>query len=208
MLSRFTLLLAMAVFLLVAGITGCSTTTQLYSVYKDAEYKDGPVKKLLIVGIFDKPAKRKLFEETFVREFKNEGVAAVASSAVMPLDQQITKETLKAKALELGLDTVMVTHLLGVDKDEVYDPSGDQWIPRSYYYGFGTYYTYVTTYVYYPDYYSEHVFVRLETNLYSAATEKLIWSVSSETMDPKTAAEVLEPMCRVLLMNLHDNNLL
>ncbi|MFZ5570256.1 MAG: hypothetical protein ACOZF0_07620 [Thermodesulfobacteriota bacterium] len=193
-------------FLFLLGAASC-TTTQLVSEYKDEAYK-GRIQKILVVGVSDNLANRKLFEETFARELNSEGVTATASSAVIPADQKVTKDTLKAKALELGTDTVLVAHLLGVDEEEVYTPPTMQRVPAATSYGFGPYYTYVDNYVHYPGYYSQHVFVRLETNLYETATEKLIWSVSSEIMDPDDVAEVVDSLCRAVLKNLNKNNLL
>ena len=162
----------------------------------------------MIVGVAEKQPERKLFETEMAEEFKANGVEAATSFSVMPKDTKLSAEVLKARALELGCETVLVTHLLGVDDEEMYHPAATAAVSRTYYSGFGYYYPRVSAYVHYPGYYSEHTFVRLETNLYETSTEKLIWSVSSETIDPKTVNEVIDSLCKAVMRNLRKHSLI
>jgi hypothetical protein len=50
--------------------------------------------------------------------------------------------------------------------------------------------------------------VRLKSNLYETSTEKLIWSVSSETIDAHTVDELVESLSKVVMKNLRQDKLI
>ncbi len=80
-------------------------------------------------------------------------------------------------------------------------------MPR-HHHSLGPYYYSVHQYTQTPGYYIDHKYVRLESNLYETKTEKLIWSASSETIDPKSVNELIESLCKKVLKSLKDNNLI
>lgn len=50
--------------------------------------------------------------------------------------------------------------------------------------------------------YRTHTFVNLETNLYDAKTEKLIWSGKSETWNPESDAKLLDEVIKAVIKDL------
>jgi hypothetical protein len=62
--------------------------------------------------------------------------------------------------------------------------------------------------VYSPGYYTTDKTYYLESNLYDVATEKLLWSVQSETINPGKAEEVAQDYTNMLLDALDKNGLL
>jgi hypothetical protein len=194
--------------LLVAMITLSScASTRFFSEWMDEAYKNKPLETVLIVAISDNLATRKLFETQFAEEFKRVGVNAASSADVTPTDKELTKEVIKATAEAMGMKAVMVTHLLSVDEETVYHPSAAKPVPGAYYYDFDSYYSRVDTQVQYPGHYSKSTFYRLETNLYETQTAKLIWSVSSETIDPDTVNDVIDSLAKAIMENLRKNGL-
>lgn len=191
-------------FLLAAGCT----QTRFFAEWMDEKYQGHRLESVLVVGISDQLSNRKMFEREFVEAFDDRDVKAAASVDVIPVGQKLTKDEIKQKAIEKGYKAVMVTHLLSVDQEEMYHPEIGGWIPGQYYYSFGTYYRHVDTYVHYPGYYTTHTFVRLESNLYDTATERLIWSVSSETIDPDTVKEVIDSLSDAVMDNLRKHGLI
>lgn len=195
--------------LLVAMITLAScSSTRFFSEWMDEAYKNRPLETVLIVAISDNLANRKLFESEFAEEFKRVGVIAASSADVIPTDKELTKEEIKATAESMGMNAVMVTHLLSVDEETVYHPSAAKPVPGAYYYDFDSYYSRVDTHVQYPGYFSKNTFYRLETNLYETKTAKLIWSVSSETIDPDTVNDVIDSLAKAIMENLRKNGLI
>ncbi len=185
------------------------TTTKLTHVWTDEAYSGAPFSDVLVVGVSDQERVRRSFEDEFVKQLKETGIEAVASAAAIPSDKKLEKKAIASAVEKLGVDAVLVTHLLGVDKEETYTPPTTYYRPAPYYYG-GYYGYYGNAYnnVHTPGYYTTHVTVRLETNLYEAETEKLIWSGQSETWDPKSKTEVIASVISVVIKNLQKDKLL
>jgi len=49
---------------------------------------------------------------------------------------------------------------------------------------------------------------RLNTNLYNRETEKLIWTASSEIVDPKSVKDVVGTLSNLLVRDLRDKKLI
>ncbi len=195
-IELFWALTIMASFIL----TSCATT-KLTGVYKDSTYTGGSLSSVLVVGVAENLRNRKMFEQFFAEQFKNNGVEAFSSADVIPSDKKLDKNTIKNLAEKLGADAVLVTHLEAVEEKGEY-------IPDAYNQNLGRHYSRVYGHVHDPGYYVTHQYVRLENNLYEIKTEKLIWSSSSETINPESANEVIESLCKVVMKNLRANGLI
>ncbi|UCG13127.1 MAG: hypothetical protein JSU72_01135 [Deltaproteobacteria bacterium] len=188
--------------------TSCtSTSTKMSSVWKDNKYTGGFIDNVMVVGRSDKFERRKMFEETFVKRFEKHGVRAVSSVAATSPNRELSKEIIIAKAEKLEIDTVLVTHLISVNKEEEYHPPSTTAAPNRYF-RFDTYSYSSGDYSKYGGTYSEKKHVKLESNLYELATEKLIWSAKSETIDPKSVSDVFDSLCVTIMKNLRENKLL
>ena len=51
-------------------------------------------------------------------------------------------------------------------------------------------------------------FVKLETNLYDVASEELVWSMQSETIDPESANALVDSLAETVIGNLRRHALL
>jgi len=143
-----------------------------------------------------------------VRQLAESGVEATPSAMVIELDQKLDKETIAAEARKLGVDAVMVTHLVGVVEETIYFPSETYLVPHGYYRRFYRYYPVYYDYVYEPGYYHTYTYVKLETNLYDAASEELIWSVTSETIELRTVNKMMKSLGRAIIKSLRQNGLI
>ena len=76
------------------------------------------------------------------------------------------------------------------------------------YRGFYDYYAYVGGYVYEPGYYTKHKRVKLETNLYDAKTEQLVWSMQSETMNPNSDKDLIDAKIKAVIKRLKEQKLI
>lgn len=180
------LLLATAAIALAA----CSTTRTI-GEWRDPAYTGGPFQSVLVIGVSDRDAARRQFEDRFVSALEAAGTEAVASHRLLGTDTKIDEASVRDAIAGRDIGGVIVTHLIGVDEETVYHPP--TWQPGwPYYYGgFYGYYSRVYNYVYEPGYYTRHTLVRLETNLYDAAKENLVWSMQSETVDPESVASII-----------------
>jgi hypothetical protein len=207
-------LLSGTVLLLLFSVTAC-TPTKLVDARKDPSYTGGPLKSVMVLDIAESPSSRKLFEETFSKEFRAEGVEAITSLGAIPGDVKLDKDNLdshkeiiKAAASKQGVQAILITHLVGVEeKQQYHPPMYDPFVSTA-----GSdfnaliYGAYHATYT--PEFYSQHQLVRLESNLYEVETEKLIWTAASETVDPKSVNEIINTLCKAVMKDFRKNGLI
>jgi len=181
--------------------TSCgSTTTEIIGEWSEDEYKTGSIDKLLILGIVDqkKPLLKRRFEDGLVDAFKGGGIDAVASMDFMPYDEIIDSTSFDKYFKDLELDAVLVSRLVGIDKERKVKAGFAYTIPYGSYYGFYGHYYASVQYANSSSYLSKNVVVVLETNLYETKDKKLIWSGISETIDPDKASDVIKSLGAVL----------
>ena len=203
-------LFKIAAFVMSASLIFFScTTTKITNIWKDDGYRGAPFSDLFVIGVAKKENTRRSFENKFVEKLKAAGVQAVASSSVMPSDQKIEKEAILAAIEKLDIDAVLVTRLISLKEEEIRSPStSEQGRPDDYQ---GRYYRDYSTaygYTHQPAQYTTSVRVGLETKLYDAGTEKLIWSATSKTANPKSRIELFDSVIEALVRDLKRNNLL
>ncbi|UCG11072.1 MAG: hypothetical protein JSU72_10925 [Deltaproteobacteria bacterium] len=204
-----TRLLKYAIFAVVVSLsTYFCGATELTHIWKEDAYTGAPYSSVLVIGVTDEEAVRRSFENRFVRKLKGKGIEAFSSAAVISSEKRLKKEVIIAAIQELGADAVLVTHLVGVEEEDVRSPSTGFAVGDSYQ---GEYYQdYHAAYdhVHGPRYYTTHVKVRLETNLYDARTEKKIWTAQSQTVNPQSDAELFNAVIDAVIRNLRKNKLL
>jgi len=159
-------------------ITACATT-RLTMIWKDQTYVGQP-RKIMVIGVAKKPVNKRILEDEFVRQLKARGTNAVASYTVMPDEKQGDQAVIAAKMKEQGADAVLISRMASKKTVTTYVP-GTVYYPPSYYGKWRDYYGHGYEAVYTPGYIAEDEYALMETNLYDAGTDKLIWSASSET---------------------------
>jgi hypothetical protein len=190
--------------------TSCGPTTEIIGEWSEDEYKTGSIDKLLILGIVDqkKPLLKRKFEDGLVDAFKGSGTDAVASMDYMPYDEIIDSTSFEKYFSDLELDAVLVSRLVGVDKDRKVKAGYAYVIPYNSYYGFYGHYYASVQYANSSSYLSKNVVVVLETNLYETKDKRLIWSGISETIDPDKASDVIKSLGAVLADKLSSEGFL
>jgi hypothetical protein len=199
-------------------MTSCATTT-LTSVWKDGQFRSGSIKKAIVIGVSQKPAIRRLFEDEFARQLKTRGIEAIPGYTISQSDQIPDKDSILSKVKELQADAVLITRLIDKKAIETYYPpqrtrSVSQ-IPPPYVSGSTPPEQYWVWYNYYnqcyqcedtPGYRVQNELVSLETNIYDAKTDKLIWSALSdtflETLDSGINARTIKSFIRVIMKRL------
>ena len=158
-------------------LTSCATT-KLTSVWKDPSFQKPP-HKIMVIGIAKKPVNKRLLEDEFVKQIKARGTDAVASYTVMSDAKQENHAVIAAKMKELDADAVVISRLASKKSVNTYVPGSFCFLPYKYgnwrdYYGYGSHSVHT------PDY-NEDEYALMETTLYDALTDNLIWSATSET---------------------------
>jgi hypothetical protein len=175
-------------------MSSCATTTTT-NVWRDQAYQ-GPVKKILVMGISKKQGVQRFFEDEFFRQLKQRGTDAVAGYSILPYDEKMDKDFIAAKAREAGADTVLVARPISRKIERSYVPgSYSRW---------GSYYGYA----YSPGYVVDDEYVYIETNLYDVATENLIWTAQSETIILAADQELIKSFISTMIAQLASDKLI
>ena len=200
-----TLMVIIAVHLLFFSAS-CAPTTKLTRVWHDDTYQGGFLRSIMVVGVSKDALRGKMIEEAFVKQFESNGVRATASGAHVSSNKALNIDTIRAEAQRLGMEAIFVTHFVSVNDKSVYihpsipPPPGEN--------NFTEYYGTAYESTQYSGRYEDKTDVRLKSNLYETSTEKLIWSVSSETIDAKTVDELVESLSKVVMKNLRQDKLI
>ena len=183
-------------------LLGSCTTTKFNSVWKDTSY-EGYIKSVMVVGIAERADVRKFFEREFAKQFKECGVDAIASVDAVTSEEELTEDVILAAAREQGTDMILVTHILSRGSTTSYH------LPE-HVTAFNAYYHWAYAYVHGPLYYAQGSHsVLLATNLYETKTEKLIWSVTTKTLDVhESKFEIIKSKSKGVIKNLRKNKLL
>jgi hypothetical protein len=206
-MKRCSALLFTLVGLALGVLSSCGGTNLSY-VWKDPHYGGGYLTSVMVVGVSKEVDRRRVFEEVFVREFEKRGIKAVASIKVLDPDTQLTRDTVKAQAARLRMDAVLATRLLSAGNEEIDQPPSISTMPSAQYRNLDLYFYSWDALSAYPGALGRQYVVRLETNVFDTDTEKLIWTASSQTVEPESIREIIESLCKNIMDRLRQDKLL
>ena len=177
-------------------LTACSSSTQVVEQWADTEF-NGKLKNLLVISLNESADSRKVFENGFLLELSNRKIQAKVSYKLLPDYESLDKETVKAAIAGSSIDGVIVLRPVKVTKEDRHvqaQSAGTR---------YDEFYAYVGDYrPTYDSYTTQDTVVHLETNLYDAKTEKLVWSgqkkVTSETSEKKNVKNVIKAIVKNL----------
>lgn len=162
-------------------LTACGTMQLMQPdvTWKDPEYQSSP-HKVMVIGVAKSAVNRRVLEDEFVRQLNAWGTDAIASYTVLPDSEQNDRAAVTEKVKEQGADAVLITRLVSKKTRQVYVP-GTPYFPPPYYATWPDYYGYGYLAMTTPGYMAENEYAVIESNLYNAGNEKLIWAASTET---------------------------
>ena len=175
--------------------------------WRDSNFS-GTVDNILIIGVSDQPVVRRLFEDTFVKELAALGVSAKSSYQVLTDEQISSRDTLEAAIRAQSMDSVLVTRVIGVEEINTYTPP--TYTPSNFNRHYRDYHSYFNhaVQVATPGYWDKYDVLKLESNLYDSASQQLIWSVQSESFDPRSATQLIDDQITVAIKSLRKTGLI
>ena len=160
--------------LMALGVAACATTT-VKAVWKDEAYQAQP-KRVLVIALFKNQTMRRMVEDEFKGHLKYRGTDAATGYEVFSGNELPAKETIVEQVKSGGFDTLLLTRMIDSRTEKrIVSGSMSHTMPMRGYYGYGY------SAVYSPDYQVEDRYATVESSLYDVATEKLIWTATSET---------------------------
>jgi hypothetical protein len=174
----------------VLAAAAASAKTKMVAAQGDEKPQEPPPRKILVLAIASDPITRATFEDVIAGELSLRGATAVASHLTFP---ELPKERapFEAKLVADGFDAVTVTRLVGSDQKIKVQEGHTSYSTE--YQGMdmwgGYWYTYEKVTV--PGYLKTEKRARARTDLWrtSGTGGRLAWSGTSETLDPRTAAQ-------------------
>lgn len=159
-------------------LSACATT-QVKSVWKDSTYSGRP-QRVMVVAVSNEAITRRIIEDEFTLQLKSRGVDAIASYSILPDRSQNDQEIIAKTVIQLGADALLISRMVSKRNVKVYYPATVSHRPPHYgkwhhYYKDG--FEMINT----PAYSTKYEYVLMETNLYDARSENLLWAATTET---------------------------
>ena len=129
---------------------------------------------------------------------------SVASHSLLSQDQVRDNDAARAAIDAGGFDGAVVMRVIGRDQQLTYQPGMSY---PAHYGGFYSYYGYGWPAVYDPGYLRTDTIVTVETNVYSIADDKLLWSGVTETMNPNDVANAVDDVADAVSRELRRQGL-
>lgn len=197
-------------------ISGC-TNTKLVQTWSDPD-NEASYKDIMVVGISDSEQTRRAYESYFVASFQEKGIKSLASYTLISHEdeQKIDGERgafrsiVESAIKDSEIDAVLITHVLSIEEDDVYQPFYvyPGYSSEVYYENVYGYHGYVATYVQQPGYYSEKQTYTLESSLYDVKTEELVWTTRSRTFAPDSIDETIKDVSGLIIDDMKSRNLI
>ena len=195
-----------SILVVVGALQGCAIS-HLTGIWSDPEYAGGPIESVVVVGLSDKVATRRLFEHDFSQALKKLGVSAVVSETILPAMKPVSKEEATEIIRNSGSKAAIVTRTVSIDTKTEIIPGRVDYIPGgSFRSTFPGQYGYTTMYT--PPQQYQYKVIRVETSLYDLTTEKCLWSATSEAVDPKEVDTLITSIIKTVIKDLQAKHLL
>ena len=180
-------------------LAACGTTTMITSSWRKPDATANGYRNIFIAAISNNIPVKQRVEEGLKQLLQEKGLTVSKSTDVFPPEFSTVTgqrhELIIDKIKGTGADGILTIALLKEDTERHFVGSrAGMWNPMAYgYYGtFWGYYNNWYPYIYSPGYYDEQKVYYLETNLFDARNEQLIWAAQSKTYDPANLESFLE----------------
>ncbi len=196
------LMQAAAGVLLLLLLSSCATTSLTTSWHDAVFTAQNNMDDVLVIGLTKDETVRRLYEDGFVAKLSDAGVRAYPSYTLDIADIKPTKKAVAAAVAAIDAGYVLITRHVSTDTKQHYRPPEPVYVDP-YYSRMDRYYPLVYREAYYRPGYSYSVTtVLLESNLYDAATGKLIWSAQSKSVDPAMTEKYIDELIAVFVQDL------
>lgn len=190
-------------------LTACGST-RVTGLWKKSDYAGAPFASLMVVGLTGELINKALWENILAERLRQHGVNTILSVDSFPPDQVVGEREIINQVIARGIDGVLVTRLVDTRTEQVYHPPLGAYYegPYGYYSHFYRYYPHAYHRVYSPGYTATYTTVLLETNLYDGATQQLIWSMSTDSVDHGSGNELAQSVSSTVVEVLRKDGLI
>jgi hypothetical protein len=201
--------IALMMIIISAGCTSSKITTS----WKAENTVPQKYSKILVLGLI-READRTLqqnMENHMVGDLKELGYNAVSSLTEFgpKVFDKMEEEAAIQKLKNSGIDAVVTIVMLDKQKEQKYVPGSTYYTPYSFYYNrFWGYRTTLYRRIYEPGYYITETKYFWESNLYDMSTQKLVYSVQTESFDPVNSESMAHEYGKMIVKDMVNQNVL
>ena len=162
-------------------LNACASGPSITTAQELSESADAPYENVLVVSLFESFDMRRYLETEIVRELRELGVQATASTSKMDSRTPVTRQTFAAMVDELGSDAVLVTQLVNLEtrgKMQDMNPQSTYNIRPTYY--FNVWSVELTEYVEPQQLELTHT-LALATSMHSVRDKAPVWAIESRS---------------------------
>ena len=176
-------------------------------------YKGQIFHKILVIGVAQNLKVRADFEDEMAAQIARPGTQTIPGNQILLRPDPKAKpdlDYLRTQIRDNGIDAVVVSRVLKIDKKVTSIPSSTYIAPFPYYYSFYGYLGAVYPVVYDPGYTREDTTVSVETNVYATSKPNgdLVWTGVSNSFNPKSAEKVADGLVNVIPKQMEKDGLL
>ena len=201
--------IAIALMIIAAG---CSNS-KITSTWKDYNLTGKNYQKIMVLGLIresDRTMQQNM-ENHLVDDLQQRGYTAISSlrqygpKAFDKMDEDVAIGKIK----NTGIDAVITIVLLDKKKERKYIPGNIYYSPYGYYYNhFWGYRSTLFNRIYEPGYYVTDTKYFWESNLYDMSSQKLVYSVQTESFAPSNSEIMGHEYGQIILKNMLENNVI
>ncbi|GAA5036925.1 hypothetical protein GCM10011506_32700 [Marivirga lumbricoides] len=192
----------------------CAPSTDITATWNNPDVEDDALGNILVTAMVDDVSARQNLEDELARELMERGISVTKSINLFPPsmrnEKMQDKEALLNAIEENNFDGVITVALIDKETDTRYIPGNYAYSPVNTYGYYGNFWGYYNNWypqVYNTGYYDVDKEYFLETNLYNAESEKLVWSAQSQTVNPETLENLTEDYSEKIVRYMENESL-
>jgi hypothetical protein len=176
-------------------LTSCATTGLAESWVEPSLTELPRFEKVFVAYLGVDPASQRKAEDALARNF--EQAVVVKSYELFPDARELDAARMKEAVRAAGCDGAVVMRLARIEQEVSFTPGAYP----AHYRSFGGYWGYAHAYP--PEVYTDEI-VHVETNVYSIATDELLYAARSETFNPSSSERLIEEIVAAITDDLEE----
>lgn len=206
--------LGLSSILLLFFVFSCGTSST--TITGTWERQDIPrnYENVLVAALTSRVGVKSTVENHITQTLSEEGIQASQSVELLPpkfIEDENQRQSILNAIKSDGIDAILTVSLIDSDTETRYSRGAVSYAPYpafGYYGNFWRYYNHWYPQFHSPGYYSEDKIYFIETNLYDAETEDLIWSAQSETYNPVSLESFSEGFAEEIVERLVEDGIM
>lgn len=198
-------------------LSACGTSTLITGSWRKPNATANNYKRIFISAITSNVPAKEGVENGLASQLQQRGLMPIKSIDAFPPNyndrDRSNKTMVMDKILSTNPDAILTIALINKEHETHYVHTGggayyNPGFRYGYYNNFWNYYNNWSPSLYNPGYYEEDKVYYLETNLYDAKSEQLIWSAQSKTYNPSGIDSFLKGYVKSILKEMNKDGLI